>query len=151
MICEVCLHNILLINACCQITAEQQLEELMDKLLVLQQSLLLANPETEHVATSTSPSLEPHKEQQQSDSLAELHHSLRGYCNDVITKWQDRTQLASGRVSGNKDFIKTNQSIVTQIDHVSVVNSMYSTTFPVLHSQYYIPSTTFPVLHPLSS
>ena len=113
----------------------------MDKLLVLQQSLLLANPETEHVATSMSPSHKPRREQEESDSLSELHHSLRSYCNDVITKWQDRTQLASGRISGNKDFIKTNQSIVAQIDHVSIVNCMYSTTFPALHLQYSIPST----------
>ena len=92
----------------------------MDKLLTLQKSLLLANPESEHVATSTTPSHKQHKEQQ-SDSLSEIHRSLRGYCDDVITKWQERTQLASGRVSSNKDFIKTNQSIVTQIDHVSIV------------------------------
>ena len=93
----------------------------MDKLLMLQKSLLLANPESEHIVTSTTPFQRQHKEHQ-SDGLSEMHHTLRGYCNDVITKWQDRTQLASGRVSSNKDFIKTSQSVVTQIDHVSTIN-----------------------------
>ena len=112
--------NIVYINIL-SFTAEHQLEELMDKLMTLQKSLLLANPESEHVVTSTTtPHKQQHKEQPLSDSLSELHHSLRSYCNEVITKWQDRTQLASGRVSSNKDFIKTNQSIVTQIDHVSI-------------------------------
>ena len=112
--------NIVCINIL-SFTAEHQLEELMDKLMTLQKSLLLANPESEHVATSTTtPQKQQHKEQPLSDSLSELHQSLRSYCNEVITKWQDRTQLASGRVSSNKDFIKTNQSIVTQIDHVSI-------------------------------
>ena len=100
--------------------AEQQLRELMDKLVTLQKSLLSVNPESEDmVTTSTTTPHTQHKEQS-SDDLSELHHILRGYCNDVITKWQDRTQLASGRVSSSKDFIKTNQSIVTQIDHVSI-------------------------------
>ena len=90
----------------------------MDKLLTLQKSLLLANPESEQLVTSTAPSHKQHKDQLPS-GLSEIHHSFRGYCNDVITKWQDRTQLASGRVPSNKDFIKTNQSIITQIDHVS--------------------------------
>ena len=89
------------------IAAEQQLEELMDKLMTLQKSLLLANPESEHVVTTSITN--QHKEQL-SDDLSELYHTLRGYCNDVITKWQDRTQVASGRVSSSKDFIKpTNQ------------------------------------------
>ena len=35
------------------IAAEQQLEELMDKLMTLQKSLLLANPESEHVVTTS--------------------------------------------------------------------------------------------------
>ena len=55
-----------------------------------------------------------------SESLSELGHSLRSYCNEVIAKWQNRTQLSSGRVSSNKDFVKSNQSIVTQIDHVTI-------------------------------
>ena len=96
----------------------------MGKLLMLQKSLLLANPESEHVASET-PSHRQHKEHQ-SDGLSEMHHALREYCNDVISKWQDRTQLASGRVSSNKDFIKTSQSIVTQIDHVSINCAIYS-------------------------
>lgn len=91
----------------------------MDKLMMLQKSLLLSNPESEHIVTSSEPVTVSHKQQQHSDNLSDVHHSLRGYCNDVITKWQDRTQLASGRISSNKGFIKTNQSIVTQIDHVS--------------------------------
>lgn len=99
----------------------------MDKLLTLQKSLLLSNPESEHVVTSAAPSHRQHQEQQ-SDSLSEMHRALRGYCNDVISKWQDRTQLASGRVSSSKDFIKTSQSIVKQIDHVSAA-CQYSTLF----------------------
>ena len=97
----------------------------MDKLLMLQKSLLLANPESEHVATAT-PSHRQHSEHQ-SDVLSEMHRALREYCNNVITKWQDRTQIASGRVSSNKDFIKTSQSIVTQIDHVSTMYCMPAT------------------------
>ena len=99
---------------------------------MLQKSLLLSNPESKHVVTSSEPataSHKQHKQQQHSDNLSLMHHSLRGYCNDVITKWQDRTQLASGHVSSNKDFIKTNQSIVTQIDHVSITSYAILKTF----------------------
>ena len=91
---------------------------------MLQKSLLLANPDSEHVAASATVSHKQHKEQQ-TDELSEMHSSLRTYCNDVITKWQDHTQIASGRVSGNKDFVKSNQSIVTQINHVSIMPILY--------------------------
>jgi len=92
----------------------------MNKLVIVQESLLSSNPETEHVVP-TSETTASHELQREIDDdyLSKMHHSLRDHCDHVIIKWQDRTHLANGRVASNKEFIKADQSIVTQINQVS--------------------------------
>jgi len=93
----------------------------MNKLVIVQESLLTSNPDTEHILpTSKSTTTSSHKQQGIDDEyLSKIQHYLRDHCDHVIKKWQDRTHLASGRVTSNKEFIKVDQSIVTQINQVT--------------------------------
>ena len=92
----------------------------MNKLVIAQESLLTSNPDTEHIVPNST-ATSSHKQQEGIDDeyLSKMQHSLKDHCDHVITKWQDRTHLASGRVTSNKDFMKVDQSIVTQINQVS--------------------------------
>ncbi|XP_065908105.1 protein AATF-like isoform X2 [Dysidea avara] len=111
---------------------EKQLRELMNKLVIVQ------NPDTERIvpkSTATS----SHKQQEGIDDeyLSKMQHSLKDHCDLVITKWQDRTHLASGLVISNKEFMKFNRSVVTQINRV-----MEDTPRLVKRSQYKILGKT---------